>query len=363
MSVAVLGGGPAGLATALSLRRQRPDLSIAVLERSGYDRRRIGETLPPTVRPLLERLGAWPAFLADNHLPCRAAASAWDSDRLETKEFFDHPHNCGWHLDRRRFDATLARLAAKAGSRVISPARVHHCEPTPDGWRLTYQLADTPPRALETEFVVDATGRRSAFAQTRGVKRITADRLVGLVVFARFTGSAGRYDIGTLVETVPEGWWYSAGLPGGELVTAFMTDADIVRQSGLKTADRWLAAASRTRHVFPRLARAEPTAPPAVVPAKSFRLDRFGGDRWLAVGDAASTFDPVSSHGIFKSLRSGIMASYAIRDHFEGRGPWLEKYDHLHANEYAEYQKTCASIYRREQRWPTSPFWHRRAGE
>lgn len=140
-----------------------------------------------------------------------------------------------------------------------------------------------------------------------------------------------------------------------------MTDSDLVRRARLNAADRWLAAAQRTRHVFPRLTKAGPTARPAVVPAMSFRLDRFGGDRWLAVGDAASTFDPVSSHGIFKSLRSGIVASYAIRDHFEGRGPWLERYEFLHTQEYAEYKTTCAAIYRRERRWPTSPFWRRRA--
>lgn len=361
MSVAVLGGGPGGLATALALRRQRPDLSVVVFERSGYDRRRIGETLPPTVRPILERLGAWPAFLADTHLPCRASAAAWGTARLETNEFFDHPHNCGWHLDRRRFDATLARLAVESGCRIRSPARVHRCEPTPEGWRLTYQLADAPPRTLDAGFVVDATGRLSTFAQTRGAKRLTADRLVGLVAFGRFTGSVGRDDLGTLVETVPEGWWYSAGLPGGELITTLMTDADLVRQSGLRTVDGWLSAARRSHHVFPRLAKAARTGPPAVAPAMSFRLDRFGGDRWLAVGDAASTFDPVSSHGIFKALRNGLVASYASRDYFDGRRTWLEKYEYLLADEYAKYQRACASVYHREQRWPTSSFWQRRA--
>jgi flavin-dependent dehydrogenase len=42
------------------------------------------------------------------------------------------------------------------------------------------------------------------------------------------------------------------------------------------------------------------------------------GDSWLAVGDAASTFDPLSSQGIVKVLRSGVCASYAIADPLTG---------------------------------------------
>jgi flavin-dependent dehydrogenase len=359
-SVAVLGGGPAGLAAALALRRERTDLSVVVLERAGYDRPRVGETLPPTVRPLLERIGAWPAFLADGHQPCYAAASAWGSDRLAPNEFFDHPHNRGWHLDRRRFDETLARLAADRGARLLCPARLLGAEPLPDGWRLTYRPADPRPRTLEAGFVVDATGRRAAFARARGAKRIAIDRLLGVVVFARVAERTD--DVGTLVEAVPDGWWYSAGLPGGGLVVAFMTDADLAQQCGLKSPDRWMAAAARTRHVFPRLAAAEPTGRPVVVSASSSRLDRFGGDRWLAAGDAASTFDPVSSHGVFKALRSGILASYAVRDQSDGNGRWLEKYALLHAREFDEYRKTWSEVYRREVRWPDAPFWRRRVG-
>jgi flavin-dependent dehydrogenase len=360
VSVAVLGGGPAGLAAALALRRERPDLSVVVLERAGYDRPRIGETLPPTVRPLLERIGAWPAFLADGHRPCYAAASAWGSDQLAPNEFFDHPHNRGWHLDRRRFDETLARLAADCGTHLLCPARLLAAEPIADGWRLTYQLANLRPRALEAGFVVDATGRCSTFARARGAKRVALDRLLGIVVFARVAQQPD--DMGTLVEAVPDGWWYSAGLPGGGLVVAFMTDEDIARRHELKSPDRWMAEAARTRHVFPRLARAEPTSRPVVVSASSSRLDRFGGDRWLAAGDAASTFDPVSSHGVFKALRSGILASYAVRDQSDGKGGWLEKYALLHAREYDEYRTTWADVYRRELRWPNEPFWQRRTG-
>jgi len=45
--VVILGGGPAGAATALSLRSHAPDLSVALIEQTNYHAMRIGETLPP----------------------------------------------------------------------------------------------------------------------------------------------------------------------------------------------------------------------------------------------------------------------------------------------------------------------------
>ena len=51
---------------------------------------------------------------------------------------------------------------------------------------------------------------------------------------------------------------------------------------------------------------------------------------WLAVGDAASRFDPLSSLGIAKALRSGIFASYAS-------GDWLTRADAAGLRRYRLY--------------------------
>ena len=77
VDVAIAGGGPGGCAAALSLRAFAPSLSVALIEATKYDAPRIGETLPPPARALLEHVGVWETFLAQSHRPVYGTSSAW----------------------------------------------------------------------------------------------------------------------------------------------------------------------------------------------------------------------------------------------------------------------------------------------
>lgn len=85
--VVILGGGPAGMATAQSLLQHDPALTVVVVERSGYDQMRIGETLPPNARSLLQQLDVWSAFIQDDHLLAYGTSAAWGSSTLHANEF------------------------------------------------------------------------------------------------------------------------------------------------------------------------------------------------------------------------------------------------------------------------------------
>ena len=359
--VVILGGGPAGTATALSLTQHNPALTVAVVEATTYERPRIGETLVPIAQPLLMQLGVWDRFSAESHLESYGTCSAWGSDELAANEFIYTPHNRGWHLNRQSFDAMLARTAAERGVSLYTDSMLATSKETGDGrWLLGVHRRGASAAMISARFVVDATGRRASFARQRGARKVLLDQLLGVFVFFKQADEHAAADPTTLVEACESGWWYTALLPDARAVAACMSDADIVKQHGLKSPPQWFEQLCKTRHVRGRLRSAEPLTRPAALAAYSHRLEPLTGEGWLAVGDAATTFDPLSSQGIFKALRSGVLASYVILDYFKGNGAGLARYTSLLMREYESYLETRLEYYRREQRWPQSLFWQRR---
>src|SRR5687767_1485483 len=112
--VLIAGAGLAASAVAIPLARQ--GWRVACIESRPQLAWKIGETLPPTAKPLLGELGVLHFLEADGHRPSFGNQSAWGSAELTDTDFLFHPHGCGWQLDRTRFDARLAATAVGASA-------------------------------------------------------------------------------------------------------------------------------------------------------------------------------------------------------------------------------------------------------
>jgi flavin-dependent dehydrogenase len=354
VDVLVAGGGPGGCACALVLRAHAPGLSVALAEASDYSAPRVGETLSPAAGRLLRHLGVHDAFLAQGHGAAYATAAAWGAPVPHENDFLFSARGAGWHLDRAAFDALLAREAGARGVEVMPATRVESvAREEGGGW--TARLSSGA--FLRARLVVDATGARAGVARRMGARSVAVDRLAGFVRFFRSSGGDPR----TLVEAFGDGWWYTAPLPGGGRVAACMTDSDIGRGLGVAQAEGWERALASAPRVRRALAGAEPSGGVVARAARSRSLEPAAGDGWLAVGDAACTFDPLSSQGVAKALRSGVFAAYAAGDLLaKGDGAGMARYRRFVADEFAGYLRTRAAYYAAEARWPRHAFWRRR---
>ncbi len=247
-------------------------------------------------------------------------------------------------LERAKAEGVMLHLgAALTGSREEDR-----------GWRLEFAGS-----AVESRFVIDATGRAARFALERGVRLQPADSLAG--VFVLFDSPAGQ-DCDTLIEAQENGWWYSTSVPGGTLVVAWMSDTDLIRAMRLKDAAHWHSLLAESRQTRLRAAVARASTDPMIFAARSQRLSKVAGRGWAAAGDAAMAFDPLSSHGITKALRSGKMASFVAFDWIHEGKDTHQRYCSVADAEWAQYEAARVAHYREERRWPESVFWARRHG-
>ena len=401
--VAVIGGGPASSAAALTLARA--GVSVTVFEKETSSNWKIGEGLPPAARPILQQLGVWERFVTDGHLASYGNCSAWGSSELVDHSFVFNPHGNGWHLDRSRFDRMLLDAAVEAGAQVVSDVAITNCQRTDSGWRFelerkqftaeaqrtqrsrrdsegslceisaalcasavkkddSMEPIQSQAEALNTDFVVDASGRSSWFARRQGARRINHDNLIGAAALLIADGKVADRDSLTMVEAVADGWWYAAQISSEKpldekLVAVFLSDADQDAARQAATAEGWLALLNQTVHLRRRIERHgyRIEIAPRIVSANSSRLDVVAGDSWLAVGDAAAAFDPLSSQGIVTALELGMLAAETI---LAGEPEALKQYSERLEQMFAAYLANRNFYYSQERRWPDSKFWLRR---
>lgn len=354
----VAGGGPAGAAAALVLARAGRRVLLA--DSSAADAFRVGESLPPAACPLLRDLGVLDRVRTDGHLPSFGNLSAWGSDLLQEHDHIFDPHGHGWHLDRARFDAALRDTARDAGAEVLENVEIRGAERADSNWRVGLR-AGAATHEVETAWLLDATGRRATLARRHGAMRHQDDRLVAF--YARFRSAiGGDDDARTMIESAPNGWWYTALLPSGERVVARLTDADLADRAALLSSEGFAARLRESSHIGALLSGRGYVLQgrPSGTGAETARLDRFAGDGWVAVGDAALSFDPLSSQGMLTALYTGLRAGQALDRALVGDSAGIADYVSRLEQVYATYLRNRQIFYAAEPRWSGHPFWQRR---
>lgn len=402
--VVVIGGGPAGAAAAISLAKL--GRQVVLLEKHSAVHFKLGESLPPASIGLVEHfLG--PVGNADHPAisfsKTLGNCSAWTSEDADVSDFYTTTPGFGLCLDRVNFDKALRTKALAHGVCLKQGAQFKGCHRiSPDSsshqdqsaqwpnWRVDI-LSDSGLEQCCAKYLIDSSGRHSVLAKYLGVERQIHDDL--FAYSQRFFSRQGDdNDSFTRLEAESQGWWYSNLLPSAnetlnngdrektpqERVVVFHTDKDLPLAKQMASSSGLSARLAQTRHLNTLLKKYDyqPIGKIRGATAASERLTDFAGDAWLAIGDAAQAYDPLSSQGVYKALNSGNLAGqlihYALTDFDESENyekrtsaltannPYIHRYQRLQEQQWQKYLTQHQFYYQSQQRWPDQEFWNRR---
>ena len=344
VDVVVVGGGPAGCSAALTLMAAGHSVTVVSTPRAT---KKPMETAVPQLRHLLRSIGAEEVLTACE--PCHGIESAWEQPRPFLISSILNPYGHAWFIHRETFDATLRRLAIKAGS-VWLEAEVSDAIFGPD--RVT---AFTNGEEITAHSALLATG---SLAWTARVTGQTPGRLDALICYwARFDAQLTSRLLH--VETSANGWWYVC--PGGisTVDVCFVTDSAVVRACDPGNANNWNVEFQKTaisRDLSLQMSAKEINVAPLMIGSLPTRC----GPSWAAAGDSAIRLDPIASSGTATALNSGVRAARTLIDSWRGNAKSAVEYCRWGYDLWEKFatqrQQRYAAL---ALRYPEG-FWHRR---
>lgn len=356
--VLIVGGGPAGASAALSILKFS-ELKVTVVEQSDLNIQRIGEQVSSSIFDLLHYLGLDRSdFGNDCFLPGYSSHAAWGTSQIIERHSISSTHIDNYQINRSTFDLTLLAKASERGAVIMPNARCIEYQAENKGWQVTINHQTEGEFIVNTRYLIDATGRQSHLARQLEANITKDDELVAVGAFLEFREEKDL-EQDFFVETVEDGWWYYAVLPEKKIVLSLFTDAHIIKKKQLNKIENWTALLLNTVHVKHKVSGTVSTQKLWVKNAYSHFTDSRKIKDFIAIGDAACSFDPISSLGIGFAMSSACNGALAIMNQDKNANS-INNYNEDLKRIYDDYINTKSKYYKEEQRWPDAKFWNNR---
>ena len=335
LDAVVLGAGPAGCTAATALARR--GRAVLLLDRDPEPRFKIGESLLPRNVPIFEELGLLPKIEAAGFQRKYGALFTNETTggvrQVDFRQAWDSSFPSAWQVKRKDFDGLLAAHAVACGAALRRGVTVD--EVAFEGERAVgVRLAGG--EEIRARVVVDATGQAALLASRLRIRKQDTN-LRKAALFAHVTGAwraEGDRAGDILLPFLPEVWYwvipFSDGTASVGAVFAPQTLATLTGRTNLERFDELLARSPKMREY---LANATRISDVGSVSDYSFTSQRYGGDGWVLVGDAATFLDPVFSTGVFLGMSAGVRAARVIDRALEAKG-------RVDAADFAAYGRT-----------------------
>jgi flavin-dependent dehydrogenase len=289
--VCVVGGGPAGLAAAIALRREGLGVAVVDCAIPPIDKA-CGEGLMPEGIAALRDLGITiPAGLG------RPFKGIRFSDECSTA-VAEFPLGPGLGIRRTDLHRLLVQKAAEAGVIMIWGAKQA---------RLVSGGISTGRQFVEARLIVGADGQNSAIRRQAGLNRIKSER-------PRFAFRK-HYRIAPWSDYV-EVWW---GARRQIYVTPLAEDEVCIATVSRDRNPRLDGALAEFPEIQKRLARAMSTSTEMGAVTTSRRLQCVHRGNVALVGDASGSVDAITGQGLELSFKQAVALARSLRASDSGR--------------------------------------------
>ncbi len=347
--VIIIGKGITGLVMSFLLhQRQIPHVLLGREEKQGP--LALGETLPPSALPLLQSLELLPLFEEHALKKTTGYHSAWGSAQVTDHNFyFNRPFQHGLKLNKEQL---LLALEVLQKEQVYPFKRLSAIKEEAEGMSVT--LDDGTQ--IAAKFLVDATGRKRVVGKALGIAQTEYDQLMA------FSTHLPRVRLpklphGVFVESFESGWGIVSELSEQASVMTLYTTKSHKAKADFMHYDRWPELLEHTDYLKSFLSPVEGIKVMGGN-ANTTLLSSCAGKNWLAIGDAAMAFDPLSSHGITSGIYTAHQAADAIAKSLEnGNSDALIAYAERLEKIFGGYLEQKKQLYAQEKRWESGAFW------
>ena len=362
--VAVIGGGPAGSAAARLLAQWGH--SAIVLTRSGSQSSLLGESLPPSTRKILDRVGALQAVEAAGFVRSTGNTVWWGESEGRVEAFPEG--DTGFQVLRSDLDRVLFALVTQAGARVESDATVRDVGLDGDVHRIEYTIGDATAadstEVVRARWVLDCSGRSGVVARNYRRQQEGQATLALLGIWRRAGGWPIPDQTHTLVESFADGWAWSVPVDDQVRYFTVMVDPRVTEMERSKEfGPIYRAELTKAERMEALLEGSQMEGKAWACSASMYSASRYAEGRILLVGDAASALDPVSSFGVKKALASAWRAAVVVHTALEKpdmEAAAVELHQGRERRVYSSYRDQSVEVFRAAGQDHRHAFWERR---
>lgn len=304
-----------------------------------------GETIGPVGVSLLVSLGIdiEHDFLATKKY---SRFSAWGNSSITEKSYLGSVPDFSLLVNKHSLRTSLQKKVISLGADVRFNSHFNYSEEDLDSY----------------SFIIDASGRARSLARKKASIQ-HYDRLTACSLKLKLSGRIRNVRVQSgLIEAYENGWFYHTTDHGGNPLIVCYTDAAI-KDYSKPTQASLLIQEVRQYSKAPIIYNFNDDNIHSfhIAPASSTNMDVTFGKKWVAIGDARRTVDPISSQGVTNALADGIDCAVALnRVLLMQDGEDFSFIDQLNKEadfKFQQYMELRDRYYSMERRWPNSNFW------